>query len=336
MATKVVGTQLSFVELCKRLHPGNKELLEIFEAVAESNPMLLHIPFVQCNMIFSHKINRRTSLPQGTWRKAYQGVASSASQTQVVDVGTALLEARSEIDEVLVDGAPGGLEGRKGVRRQEDMAFMEGLSQQMADALITETEAGHPERFNGLQNYLNDLDQTTVFDGGNAGGTSIYAVNWSPATVFGIYPAAAANRGTLGLGIDTNPSGSSNEKEKLSDGTNPYYGYVTKFTWWTGLVVRDELAVGRYANINATVGGSDSFDEDLLIQLLEYGHFRPRQTALYVCKEVKAQMRIRLKNKGNVMFGLSTGLSGEEILTFGETPVYRHDAIKTNESTVTS
>jgi hypothetical protein len=333
MSTQVVGSQLSFVELAKRMTPGQDGLLDIFEAVAEQNPMLKHIPFVQCNQVFSHRINRRTSLPQGTWRKAYQGVARRASTTQVVDVGTALLETRSEIDETLVDGSP----DPSGTRRQEDLAFVEGLSQQMADAIIEQSEAGHPERFNGLQQYLNDLSQTTVFDGGGSSTlTSIYVVDWSPQTTFGIYPAAAANRGTLGLGIDTNPSGASNGKEKLTDSnSNPYYGYVTKFTWWTGLVVRDELAIGRIANVDSTVGSANSFDEDDLIQLLEYGHFNPRTTVIYVAKEVRAQMRIRLKNKSNVNFDVAQGLGGAPILTFADLPVYRHDAIKIAETVVT-
>jgi hypothetical protein len=217
------------------------------------------------------------------------------------------------------------------------MAFVEGLSQQMADAIIESSENASPEQFNGLQTYLNDLSQTTVFDGGGSSTlTSIYVVDWSPQTTFGVYPAAAAMRGTLGLGIDTNPSGSSNGKEKLLDtNSNPYYGYVTKFTWWTGLAVRDELAVGRIANIDSTVGSANSFDEDDLIQLLEYGHFNERNTAIYVAKEVRAQMRIRLKNKSNVNFDEAVGLSGTPILTFANIPVYRHDAIKIAETVVT-
>ena len=333
MATKVVGSQLSFVELAKRLTPGEGGLLDIFEAVAESNPMLLHIPFIQCNMTFSHRFNRRTSLPQGTWRKAYQGVARRASTTQVVDVATALLETRSEIDETLVDNSP----DPSGTRRQEDMAFVEGLGQQMSDAFIESSEQSSPEEFNGLQQFLDDLTQTTVIDGGGSSTLpSISVVDWSPQTTFGIYPAAAANRGPLGLAVDTNPSGSSNGKEKLlDDDGDPFYGYVIKFTWWTGLAVRDELGVGRIPNIDSTRGAANSFDEDDLIELLELGHFRPQFTSIYVAKEVRIQMRIRLKNKSNVNFSTAEGLGGAPILTFADIPVYSHDAIKINETIVT-
>jgi len=327
MAEINVANNFGFVELAKRIAPGDKSLLEIMEAMAEQNPMLEDVPYKQTNQLYSEKINRRTSLPQGTWRKAYQGVAKKASTTQTVTVPTALLEARSEVDEDIVDGSP----DPDGTRKSEDVAFTEGMAQQVADAFIEGTDIGNPERIQGLYQYLNDLDLTTVFDGGNAGGTSIIAVDWSFKTTYGIYPSAASNRGPLGL------TAKNKGKEKVLDGSDdPFYAYVTQFKWWMGLVVRDELAIGRYANVNSEIGGSNGFDEDKLIELLEVGHFNPRRTVLYVNKLVRAQMRIRLKNKANVHFNQRMGLSGSPILTFAELPVKRCDAIKTNESTVTS
>ena len=97
-----VASKLSFGELAKRTAPGGG-LVEIFEAMNEVNPELSRIPAVRCNQRFSHKINRRTSLPTGTWRKAYEGVAAKASTTQVQTFNVALLEALSEVDATLID-----------------------------------------------------------------------------------------------------------------------------------------------------------------------------------------------------------------------------------------
>ena len=158
MAEVNVNAKLSWIETAKRIAPGDKNLMEITEVMTEQLPMLQDIPWYKCNQLLSDKVNRRTSLPTGTWRKAYQGVASKASSTQTVTQPVALLEARSEIDEDIVDNSP----DPKGTRRQEDVAFTEGLAQQLGDAIIEGTLTGTPEQFDGLQAYLNALSQTTV------------------------------------------------------------------------------------------------------------------------------------------------------------------------------
>jgi len=326
-----VASQLSFGEIAKRTRPGGG-LEEIFESMNEVNPVFKFIPAVQANQRYSHRVTRRTSVPSGTWRKFYKGSAKKASTTQTQNFPCALLEALSEIDEDLIDTS----EDPKGTRRQEDIAFVEGMQQQVMDALISGTTAGSPEQIDGLQTYLNDLTQTTVFDGGNSGGTSIYVVDFSPKTCFMIYPPGSAGRGPLGLSINTNPTGGNGKKWVTDTDSNDYLAYCTQFKWWVGFVVRDMLAIGRYANINSTVGGSNSFNENYLIEMMNYGRFNPRTTYILCTKEIKAQMQIRAKDKANVNFSTTNALSGEEIVMFGGyAPVLRCDSISTSESAVT-
>jgi hypothetical protein len=325
MATKTVNSQLTFRELSNRLAPGDKDLAEISEVMEEDNEMLLDIPWFQCNQILSEKFPRRTALPQGTLRKAYKGVPTKTSTTQVVVEPVALLETLSDIDEDIVDNAPDPM----GFRRTEDMAFVSGLSQQLADLFLEGNTSGTPEGFDGLQVRLNDLTQTNVIDGGNSGGTSIYIVDWSRRTAYGIFPAAGANRGTMGLKII--------DKDKVDvrdDDDDTYHVYRTQFKWWIGLAIRDELRTCRYANINATIGGANSFNEDLLIELMNRCKLRPATSRIYVNAEIATQMQIRAKNKGNINWGQENGLSGITQLTFNQVPIRRLDAIKTNETTV--
>jgi hypothetical protein len=332
MAEINVASQLSFGEIAKRTAPGGG-LMEIFEAMNEVNPVFPFIPALPANQRYSHKVSRRTSLPSGTWRKAYRGSAKKASTTQVQVFPCALLEALSEVDESLVDTS----EDPEGTRRQEDMAFVEGMSQQVMDAIISGNSASAPEQIDGIQQYLNDLTQTTVMDGGNSGGTSMYVIDFSPKTCHLIYPPGVTDRGPLGLTIDTNPTGG-NGKKWVGDGQTPeleYLAYCTQFKWWLGFVVRDMLAIGRYCNINATVGGSNGFDENKLIEMLNYGRFSPRSTYILCCKELKAQMQIRSKDKANVNWSTAMALSGEEVAMFGGSiPVLRCDSISTSESAV--
>lgn len=325
-----VASQLSFGELAKRT-TATGGMVEIFEAMNEVNPVFPFIPAIPANQQYSHRITRRTSLPSGTWRKAYQGTEKKASTTQVQIFPTALLEALSEVDEDLIDGCADPI----AARRSEDMAFVEGMQQQVMDAIISGTDATAPEQINGLQQYLNALSQTMVFDGGGSGGTSIYVVDFSPKTCHLIYPQNMPTRGPMGLSINTNPTGGNGKKWVTDTNSLDYLAYCTQFKWWLGFVVRDLLSIGRIANLNATVGGANQFNENQLIELLNYGRFNSRSTYILVCKEMKAQMQIRAKDKANVNFSVVNALSGEEVTMFGGyAPVLRCDSISTSESTV--
>lgn len=330
MAEINVASQLSFGEIAKRTG-ADGSVLEIFEAMQEVNPVFKFIPAIPCSHGFQHRVTRRTSLPSGTWRKAYKGVAKKASTTQVARFECAQLCARSEIDEDIIDMS----DDPKALRRSEDIAFVEGMQQQVMDELIYGESAGQPESIDGLINWLDDLSYATVVDGGNAGGTSIWVIDFSPKTTCMIYPKWAKG-GPMGLSINTDPSNNGG-KEKVFDADNlPYYAYVTVFKWWLGVAIRDQMAIGRYCNLNNTVGGSSGFNENKLIEMLNYGRFNPRSTYMLMTKEMKAQMQIRAKDKANVNWNIVNALSGEEVAMFGGyAPCMRCDSVLTNESTVT-
>ncbi len=335
MAEINVATYLSFNEIAKRTDPNGMPV-KIFEAMEKQNPVFKFIPAIECNHPYQHWVTRRTSLGSGTWRKFYHGSAKTATTTQVAKFEVGLLEALSQIDEDIVDGAAGGAAGRESIRRTEDIGIASGMQDQVMSQLISGSAAGTPEQIDGLQQYLNLLSQLTVKDGGNNGGTSIYIVDFNTTDgTHMIYPTGAQGRGPQGLAINANPTGGNGKKWVTDDDTLEYLAYCTQFKWWVGLAIIDELAIGRYANINPTVGGSGTFNENNLIEILEYGHFNPATTFILVSKEIKAQMRIRAKDKSNLSFDFAHGLSGEEIVVFGgEAQVLRCDHISTSESVV--
>ena len=320
------NSQFTFLELAKRTNDGM--VIEIAEVMNERNEILLDIPWFKCNRVDYEKISRRTFLPSGTWRQANKGIKTTLSGTQEVTEQIGRLEDRSEIDEIYTEGM--NTSGVEALRRQEDIAHTEGLSQQMADELFEGTLAGSPEEFDGLQIRLNDLDQTNVIGGGGTTTlTSVYACDWGRRGIYGIY---CGDQGILGL------TANNKGKEKLLDSdSDPYYGWVTQFIWNAGIAVKDELRTGRYANINSTFGGSNTFDEDFLIRLLNLNHFRKATTRIYMNAELKTQMQIRAKDKANMVWTTSvSALSGEELLMFNGSIVRQCDAIKNTETIVTT
>ena len=320
------NTKYTFLELAKRTNDGM--VLEIAEVMNETNEILLDIPWFRCNKMDYEKLSRRTYLPSGTWRQANKGIRTTLSSTQEVIEHVGRLEDRSEIDEIYTEGLNNTEVAA--LRQQEDIAHTEGLSQQMADALFESTTSGTPEQINGFQIRLNDTAQTNVISGGGSTTlTSVYVIDWGRRGAYGIY---SGSQGILGL------EAKNKGKEKLFDSDDlPYYGWVTQFIWNAGLAVKDELKTGRYANINSTLGGSSTFDEDNLIQLLNECHFNLATTRLYMNKRMKTQMQIRAKDKANMYWTEPvSALSGSPILMFNGAIVRTCEAIKNIETQVTT
>jgi hypothetical protein len=313
--------QLTLLELAKRTNNGN--LIAIAEVMDETNDILKDAVWVEANQLTSHLITRRHSLPSGSWRRLNAGVAPESSATSQFTEAIGMLEAYSEVDKKLVDIAP----NPKQFRADEDMAFIEGMSQNVADTLIYGNMATHPERFYGLATRYNDLSCSNVFSAGGSGSdlTSIWVVQWGVRTVHLIYPK---NSKTLGiqardLGEDTTTDANGNK----------YQIYRTHFTIDVGLAIRDERCVQRQCNIE-TSGASNLWSDDLLIEMLNNLPYGGKGAVIYCNKTIKTQMDIEAKDKSNVNYTAGNAF-GVPTTYFRGVPVRQVDAILNTESEVT-
>lgn len=326
MAVQTASAQMTLLELAKRTDPDG-EIASIVEVLTEENEILADIPFMEANDRSSHKITRRTTQPSGSWRKINSGVAAEASKTQEVREGIGMLETYSEVDVALAK-----LSGdENSFRNTEAMAFMEGLSQTWASALIYGNQTTNPERFDGLATRMPSLAATTnVIGQGGTGSdlTSIYIVNWGLTKVHGIYP-----QGHKSMGIQHRNLG---EETKVNASNLMYQVYRDWFGIKTGLVVRDPRCLARLANIEDD-GNSNLFSEDNLITLMNRMPKSGAGAKLYVNDTVQTQMEIRLKDKSNVYYTAASGegLAGVPILRFRGSPVRKVDKIKITEAALT-
>lgn len=322
-ATLAVRSQLTLVELAKRTVDGN--LIAISEVMAETNEILQDAPWIQANQTTGHLITRRHSLPSGTWRKLNKGIAAEASSTTQVTEAIGMLEAYSKVDKKLVDIAPDKVSFRAG----EDMAFVEGLSQNIADTIIYGNMGSNPERFNGLATRFDELGDDNVIGGGGTGSdcTSIWIVQWGPNLCHLIYPKNSASMGVQArdLGEDT----------VQDDDSNEYQAYRTHFTVDCGIAIHDDRCVCRYCNIEtADSATTNIFDEDVLIRLLRKLPYNGKGAVIYANRTILTQMDIRGKDKTNVNYG-TENIFGIPTTTFRGIPVRRVDAILDTESALT-
>lgn len=313
--------QLTLVELAKRTNNGN--LLTIAEVMDETNEILTDAVWQEANQLTGHLITRRHSLPSGSWRRLNKGVDSESSATSQITEAIGMLESYSEVDKKLVDIAP----DPKQFRSDEDMAFVEGMSQNLADTLIYGNMGTHPERFYGLATRYNDLSCSNVYSAGGSGSdlTSIFIVQWGVRRVFLIYP-----KNSKSVGINANDLG---EHTALDADSKKYQVYRTHFTVDVGLAIRDERCIQRQCNIETT-GSSNTFSDDKLIEMLNKLPYQGKGAVIYCNATVKTQMDIDAKDKSNVNY-TAKDIWGVPVTYFRGVPVRQVDAILNTESEVT-
>jgi len=340
--TNALRNQLTLVELAKRTLSGQH--LTIAEVLAETNEMLTDAVWIESNQPTSHITTKRVSLPTGTWRKINAGVYREASTTLQIVETIGLLEAYSVVDKFLVDIAPNPRE----FRSSEDLAFVEGLSQTLADALFRDNAntipgnmSAYPERFNGFVIRYNSINAAgnVQNEGGTAAAgdtTSVWVIQWSPSMVHMIYPKGSKmgisvrdlGEQTVQTGLMT--SGTDISTVSSSGTISEFQAYRTHFKVNCGLVVRDDRCVQRLANID-NLGDTAPLDEDNLIVMLNKLPYQGKNAVIYCNNDTKTQLDIAAKDSGNLAVASVEDVWGKPVTVFRGVPVRRVDAITNTE-----
>lgn len=323
------NTALTYADWGKRYNDGRISV--IVELLSQTNEILNDMRWVEGNLPTGHRTSVRTGLPQGTWRQLNYGVQPTKSTTSQITDACGMLETYSEIDKALAD-----LNGNTAeFRLSEDKAFLEGLSQQLAQTLFYGNTDSTPEKFTGLSPRFNTVNPATgaiaqnVIDGGGSGGdnTSVWLVVWGDLTVHGIFPKgskAGLQMRDLGEQTLTDPNG------------NRYQGYRTHYKWDAGLTVRDWRYAVRIANIDVSdLAGANP--PDLIKMMIKATHKVPSlktgQPVFYMNRTGRQWLDIQAATKDNVMLKISE-FEGRPVREFLGIPIRTCDQILNNEPRV--
>lgn len=323
------NTALTYTDWAKRYNDG--KISVIVELLSQTNEILDDMRWVEGNLPTGHRTSVRTGLPQGTWRQLNYGVQPTKSTTSQVTDACGMLETYSEIDKALAD-----LNGNTAeFRLSEDKAFLEGLSQQMAQTIFYGNTATTPEKFTGLGPRYNTVNAgaaqsaQNIIDAGGTGSdnTSIWLVVWGDLTVHGIFPKGSK------AGIQMRDLG---EQTLLDAAGNRYQGYRTHYKWDAGLTVRDWRYAVRIANIDVSdLGGATP--PDLVKFMIKATHKVPSlktgQPVFYMNRTGRQWLDIQAANKENVMLKMSE-FEGRPVREFLGIPIRTCDQILNTEDRV--
>ena len=312
---------------------GMGQYVEVIEMLAEMNPILDDAVAVECNKGTTHLHTVRTGLPPVTWGKLYKGIAQGKSRRAQVEDTTGFVEGLSTIDERILE-----LSSNEGaVRLSEATAYLEAMSQEVANKIFYGNTASDPEEFMGLSPRFNDLSASNgnqIIDAGGTGSdnTSIWFVTWGDNQTCLLYP-----KGTK-AGVSREDMG----KQRLTDGSgNAYYGKEEKFTWHIGLAVKDWRYVSRIANINVTNMQQGSVK---LYDFMRKAYYKLQnrrvaggKLAIYCNRDVLEALDALATNAGasdNFVRLKPMEIEGKEVMTYRGIPIRETDAIVNTEARV--
>ena len=324
----------TLLDMAKRLDPDGK-VATIVEILNETNEVLDDMSFVEGNLETGHRTTIRSGIPAPTWRKLYQGVQPTKSTTVQVTDNVGMLEAYAEVDVALADLSNRTAE----FRASEDKAFIEGISQELADTIFYGNEGTEPEAFTGLAPRFNSTtaengDNILVGGGSGSDNASIWLVVWGPNTVHGIIPkgsTAGVKMTDKGVVTIEDADGSGGRME----------AYRTHYRLDAGLTVRDWRYIVRIPNIDrsdlAKAHGSGADLPDLMFQAMRLiPNLNAGRPVFYMSRDIATMVARQVAVDGASTFLTADNNQGDMRWTerFHGIPMRRVDALAGNEATV--
>lgn len=332
MATAIASSNMTLADIAKQTMPDGSVERDVVELLSQDNEILTDMSWEEANGATFHRSTVRTGIPEPTFRRFYEGVTPVKNTYAQIDEPLGMMESRSVVDAKMLDMAP----NKERVRMNEAIGILEGFNQSFVQTLLYGDVSTSPAKFNG---FLPRFDLLSAASGENivdAGGTgtdnaSIMLVNWSPRTVFGIYPRgskAGISREDLGRQevLDTNSPG------------RRFTAYEEKFQWDCGLVVRDWRHVVRIANIDKSAlvaqSGAAAILELLAAAVDKIPSSMGGRPAIYMNRTVKTMLRIQCMKQTNVYLTLGQE-EGRSKLMFDGIPIRKVDMMQADEARIT-
>ena len=326
MAVMSLTDQLTSLEVAKRTQGISEDSRRIIEELVQYNELLLDAPLVEANEGTVHSTLVRTAIPHGQHRGYNEGVGKSSSQTKTIKDVISNIEIYSQVDKQLVDESA----HPEAVMMSEQVAFIEGLSQDMADDLIYGNHNADERYTNGFATRYNSTQSGQSKNCISLGGTgnaltSIYLIKWATDKAHLIYP-----KGSKNAGVEYNFLGEQTVKDANG---GEYQAYRAHYRVARGLAVRNSMSVIRLCNIDVTENGiGDKIAEYVVKNMGKLA--RGGGTVSIACNaEVKGILNWAANQKVNVLYPAEDPW-GNSVLKIGEGRIRECPSILLTESAV--
>lgn len=342
--TALGGETVTLLDFAKRVDPDGAHAT-VAEVLHNTNEIISDIPLLEANQPTSHRSTVRSGLPTPSWVGFNERSTPTKAETEQVTDSIGMLEDWSQVDARLVELNGNTLQ----FRTSEDIAHIEGISQEWAQTLFYGNHAVSPKEFTGLATRYSDVAGAygdSIIDAGGTGSdnTSIWLVGWSPQTVYGIFPKGQAPGGAAtGMNDDGSPQSIAGLKiEDEGKITSETSGglmrvYRTHYGVQTGLVVKDWRYVVRVGSIDVSDLNTLENTKNLITWMIQASEkipsFNGAKFCWYVNRTIREKLRLGIQEKiANNLTWESVG--GKRVMMFDDIPVKRCDALINTEAQI--
>ena len=288
----------TFVDVASRLDE-NGDIAPIAEVLSQNNAILKHLRWKECNQANGFKHSIRTGIPTPTWRGHYEGVQPTKSETATVVDTCANVEAYAYVDCDLAN-----INGNTyQFRMSEEKAFVQGMGNEVAQALYYGDISQNMRKFNGLATRYNVLSGAAcarnvidclagvTYTNTPDGYTSCFLVNLEE--FFGLYPKGSK------YGLQHTDKGQ--ETVDAPDGNGKMEAFADHYKWQPGAALQDWRACARLCNIPMKDGKVDLTGDVIIRKLIEMKNRIPanlrKSQILFVPEEIQTALEVAAYDK---------------------------------------
>ena len=229
----------------------------IAEVLEQMHAHRRDIVWKPCNDGLVEQVAIRASYPVPTWIFPGEGVVPSYGTVRNAVFNTGLLRSYCEIPKdhlAFKDSAD------TAVKMAELTAHTHGMENEHSRVMFYGDRGKNPREFNGIAQYYNSKSKNNadaIIDAGGTGAAlrDIWIFGWSTETVYMVYPEGKKGySGGLQRTVETLDTNTSSKRPDSSskDGYKPIH--LSRYDWWSGLVLKNWQYVIRIANINTAAG----------------------------------------------------------------------------------
>ncbi|MCL2480167.1 MAG: hypothetical protein FWF38_00495 [Spirochaetaceae bacterium] len=287
------------------------------------NDFLDEVPWLPASHGSYHKFLKAKRLGKGDFSKINTGIPSITSGADEMTEPVTLYEGESIVDSRILEGVV----DKASVRDSEDVLSLEGMVQDWLQALIYQT--GKIGSLKALAERRNAVDNKYVFSCGGAGS------DLSSMWIFEFGEAGFHLRhNTLGTpGFSNTDMGK--VRVKAPDGTGDMWAWVRLYKIYAAIVLRNERALLRIANIKKDGETNNLIDKyNVILKAKNELQNVGRDAIGFVNRTLKAQIDIMAFNKQNGAFSVRDITGFGPIVSIAGLPIRMMEGITDTESTV--
>jgi hypothetical protein len=252
--------QWSWSEIQARYNKAGTQLNTEVNVLVERHPILMDAPVRESTEINGEEFDITTSLPQPYLMSRGEGRAATKGQVQHGAEAMAWFGNQMRINKEYMQSQA----QPQAFLQNEEMKYLEGMSQAYAEMLFYGSTATEPKEFDGLDVRYSAIADYSVFDNGGSEAsnlTDIWLIQWDRFDCCFIYP-----KGERG-GIQRTPmpdmamATQTDSDNAVPDSEKKVADFMrVNFDWKGGLCLKDPRRIKRVTNIHQDNDNAKCFD----------------------------------------------------------------------------